>query len=273
MVLNVTAMWKQETRRPPRGRLQPETDPSFGESWAAFCEGEHTIRRLIIVGIGTMGFGMADILLEPFGGQILNLDVAATTKLTALLAFGGLIGFAFASRVLGRGGSPYGMAQLGAVIGLPAFVFVIVAEPAGAIGLFLFGNFLIGFGAALFSHGTLTAAMNRAPKNQTGLALGAWGAVQATAAGVAVATSGALRDLVTAAMGAGREIFGFSGLAMGYITVYVLEITLLLVTIVAALPLIRAVSSRHQSGKRDPAPDAFQLNVAPPTANPKSGAP
>ncbi len=31
-----------------------------------------------LVGIGTMGFGMADILLEPFGGQILNLDVSAT---------------------------------------------------------------------------------------------------------------------------------------------------------------------------------------------------
>ncbi len=39
----------------------------------------------------------------------------------------------------------------------------------------------------------------------------------------AVATSGTLRDLVTAAMGTGREILGFSGLAMGYITVYAME--------------------------------------------------
>ena len=45
--------------------------------------------------------------------------------------------------------------------------------------------------------------MNRAPKEQTGLALGAWGAVQATAAGVAVALGGVLRDIVAALADAG----------------------------------------------------------------------
>ena len=43
--------------------------------------------------------------------------------------------------------------------------------------LFLVGNFMIGFGGALFAHGTLTATMNREPNDQAGLALGAWGAV------------------------------------------------------------------------------------------------
>ena len=63
------------------------------------------------------------------------------------------------------------------------------------------GNFLIGFGGALFGHGTLTATMNRAPRAQAGLALGAWGAVQATAVGLGMAMSGAIRDLVDAALG------------------------------------------------------------------------
>ena len=56
----------------------------------------------IIVGIGTMAFGMADILLEPFGGQVLGLSVSATTRLTALFALGGLMGFAVASAVAAR---------------------------------------------------------------------------------------------------------------------------------------------------------------------------
>ena len=145
-----------------------------------------------------MAFAMADILLEPFGGQILLLSVATTTKLTALLALGGLLGFGFASRALSRGADPYRMAQNGALIGLPAFALVIIAAPTGMPGLYLLGNFLIGFGGALFGHGTLTATMNRAPKHQAGLALGAWGAVQATAAGLAMALSGTLRDLVNA---------------------------------------------------------------------------
>ena len=58
------------------------------------------------VGVGGMAFGMVDILLEPFGGQVLHLPVAATTKLTALLALGGLLGFGLASRALGAAPIP-----------------------------------------------------------------------------------------------------------------------------------------------------------------------
>lgn len=239
LFLNVVAMWKQETRRPQRLAVASAPDPTFRESWASFCEGEHSIRRLVIVGLGTMAFGMADILLEPFGGQVLHLTVGATTKLTALLALGGLLGFWFASHVLGRGADPYRMAQSGALIGLPAFCLVMVAAPLGVPSLFLIGNFLIGFGGALFGHGTLTATMNRAPRHQAGLALGAWGAVQATAAGLAMASSGTLRDLVNAVVGTGEGLSRLWGTASGYHAVYLLEILLLLVTIVAAAPLIR----------------------------------
>jgi MFS transporter, BCD family, chlorophyll transporter len=238
VALNCVALWKQETRRPPRGAAPRAPDPTFGESWASFSAGDGTTSRLVVVGIGTMAFGMADILLEPFGGQVLRLTVATTTKLTALLALGGLLGFGFASRALGRGANPYRMAQSGALIGVPAFGLVMVAAPTGLPGLYLLGNFLIGFGGALFGHGTLTATMNRAPKHQAGLALGAWGAVQATAAGLAMALSGTVRDLVNAAMGATDGLWGLAAAAHGYMAVYALEIALLLVTIVATVPLI-----------------------------------
>ncbi len=244
MLLNVVAMWKQEVRRPARSAAAPASDPTFAESWASFCEGEHAVRRLVVVGIGTMAFGMADILLEPFGGQVLHFTVGATTKLTALLAAGGLLGFGYASRVLSRGADPYRMIQRGALIGLPAFALVMVAAPLGKPGLFLMGNFLIGFGGALFGHGTLTATMNQAPKHQAGLALGAWGAVQATGAGLAMALSGTIRDLVNAALGeATQGPWGVAGAASGYMAVYGLEIALLLVTIAAAVPLIRRASA------------------------------
>lgn len=237
--LNLVAMWKQETRRPPRFAAAPARDPTFRESWASFCEGEHAVRRLVVVGVGTLAFGMADILLEPFGGQVLHLTVGATTKLTALLALGGLLGFGFASQVLGRGAEPYRIAMSGALIGIPAFALVILAAPLRLPGVFLAGNFLIGFGGALFGHSTLTATMNRAPKHQAGLALGAWGAVQATAAGLAMALSGMIRDLVNAALGTTEGFWGLAGTAGGYVAVYVVEIALLLVTIAAAAPLRR----------------------------------
>lgn len=252
MMLNTIAMWKQETRRPPRGAAPPAPDPTFRESWARFCAGENAVRRLAIVGLGTMAFGMADILLEPFGGQVLNWEVAETTKLTALLALGGLLGFAFASRVLGQGGDPFRMACNGALIGLPAFALVILAAPTGLSIAFLLGNFLIGFAAAVFAHATLTATMNQAPRAQAGLALGAWGAVQATAAGIAMALGGILRDLVDAAV----EITGSFGSladAVGYIAVYGLEIVLLVITIAVTIPLVRRTDRRRSGAAAGPA--------------------
>ena len=250
VVLNTVAMWKQETRRPPRGAAAPAMDPTFRESWARFCESDYAVRRLVIVGLGTMAFGMADVLLEPYGGQVLNWSVAATTKLTAVLALGGLLGFAFASHALRPGSNPYSLAQTGALIGLPAFGLVIIAGPLNLDGLFLIGNLLIGFGAAIFGHATLTATMNDAPKEQAGLALGAWGAVQATAAGIALALSGTLRDLINLAVGTSGELWGMAAVAYGYITVYALEIVLLLITIAATFPLIYR-AGRDQSVETD----------------------
>jgi BCD family chlorophyll transporter-like MFS transporter len=229
MVLNVVALWKQECRDRARVAAR-EVNVSFSESWSIFCKGNHAIRRLLAVGLGTMAFTMEDILLEPYGGEILNMSVGATTSLTATLAIGGLLGFGLASHVLGKGYDAFRMAMNGALVGLPAFLAVILAAPLESPTLFALGILLIGFGSGLFGHGTLTATMRLAPKKQSGLALGAWGAVQATAAGTAIALGGVLRDLATPLAGA----------AGGYIVVYIIEIVLLLAAIVVMLPLIKS---------------------------------
>lgn len=92
MVLNVLALWKQESRRPAY-LYAPEEKTSFQKAWQTFIKGDQAMRRLIAIGIGTMGISMADILLEPYGGEILGLSVGQTTTLTATLALGGLLGF------------------------------------------------------------------------------------------------------------------------------------------------------------------------------------
>ena len=118
----------------------------------------------------------------------------------------------------------------GALIGIPAFLAVIISGQISEPILFALGTLLIGFGAGLFGHGTLTATMNLAPNGQSGLALGAWGAVQASAAGIAITLGGIIRDLVAHQTN--------SSLA-GYRTVYIAEICLLIMTIIAMLPLIK----------------------------------
>jgi MFS transporter, BCD family, chlorophyll transporter len=233
LVLNTVAAWKQEGRHAMR-RNPASRRPSFSESWESFAAGGDARRRLLSVGFGTMGFSMADVLLEPYGGQILHLSVGATTSLTATLAAGGLVGLALASHVLSRGADPFRMARYGALAGLPAFGAVIASAAFGEAWLFACGTFAIGFGAGLFGHGTLTATMNLAPRGQVGLALGAWGASQAVAAGLAIAIGGILRDVVTTLPGDGTL-----GSANGYMGVYALELIFLTITLITMAPLVR----------------------------------
>jgi len=77
----------------------------------------------------------------------------------------------------------------------------------------------------------------------TGLALGAWGAVQAGAAGVAIALGGALRDLTSAMAAAGALGPGLRSPVVGYSIVYQLEIVLLFIALIVLGPLVGR--SRH----------------------------
>ncbi len=228
LVLNVIALWKQESRVrvPLHQRQKSET---FQESWTRFCHGGQAIRRLIAVGLGTMAFSMEDILLEPYGGEILHLSVGTTTALTATLALGGLLGFSLASNILSKGFDPFRMASIGALCGIPAFLAVILSAAVDSSVLFALGILFIGFGGGLFGHGTLTATMNLAPPGQSGLALGAWGAVQATAAGLAIAAGGVIRDLIDT----------FYQAPLGYDFVYSIEIVMLAITVITMLPLMK----------------------------------
>jgi BCD family chlorophyll transporter-like MFS transporter len=230
LVLNTVAMWKQESRSRDRKPGQG-SDPSFQDAWQLFTRDRDAVRRLWVVALGTLAFSMEDVLLEPYGGEILKLSVASTTQLTATLAVGSLIGFACASRWLSRGADPFRMAALGCLCGLPAFMLVMGAAMVNDSTVwFSLGTFLIGLGAGLFGHGTLTATMNRASKAQSGLAMGAWGAAQATSAGLAMALGGIMRDVVAS----------FSTAWTGYCFVYSIEWVLLLATLWAMRPLLQS---------------------------------
>ena len=238
LVINVIAVWKQEARHPEL--TAPEIKrPSFKEAWAEFAKDGHAGRLLVVVGLGTAGFTMQDILLEPYGGEILGLSVSQTTLLTALLATGTLVGFGIAARVVSKGGDCLRLAAMGALLGIPAFSAVVISAAIMSPTLFYCGTALIGLGAGLFAVGTLIAAMNMASAGGSGIALGAWGAVQASAAGVSIALGGGLRDIFGQAAMSGALGKALEVPAAGYSFVYHIEIGLLFATLVAIGPLVR----------------------------------
>lgn len=239
LMLNGIALWKQEPRNPQRvAALKTQVRRPFKAVWAEFIELPQARRFLWSTFLGTMAFNMQDIILEPYGGEILKLSVGATSALTAMLAAGGLLGFYVAGRKLARGIDPMRLAAYGALAGLPAFSAVIFSAPLEAGWLFRLGALGIGFGGGLFAVGTLFTAM-RMEAAYIGLALGAWGAVQSAAAGISMFVGGALRDTFTALSSRGDMGPALTDPSVAYSMVYHIEMLLLFLTLIAVGPLVK----------------------------------
>jgi len=245
LIVNLFALWKQEARNPAATRTDVVgAAPTFAAAWADLIAVPRTVRLLTAVGLGAAAFNMQDVLLEPYGGEVLGMSVGATTSLTALWALGTLIGLGLAARLLGHDFDPNRLAGYGVVPGLAAFAAVALAGPLGSPALLGLGVVGVGFGGGLFAVGTLTAAMalTRAMTNgdsASGLAIGAWGAVQASCAGIAIAVAGVVRDVVAAAAARGDLGSALTGPAGAYSALYCLEIVLLFATLAAIGPLAR----------------------------------
>ena len=256
-LLNTIGVWHQETRTAFRpGSAEPA--PTLRRAWGALRQDRRPGRLLVALALGTAAFGMQDILLEPYGGEVFGLSVSGTTLLTALLAAGTLGGFALAARMLGRGSDPHLPAALGLFAGIPAVATLVFAGAMHSVGLFACGTAAIGFGGGLFAVGTLSAAMALGGDIRNGLALGLWGAVQATAAGLAIAAGGGLRDLVGGFAASGVLGPALAEASSGYGVVYHVEIGLLFAGLAAIGPLVRFAphpehARRHEAAGRQTA--------------------
>jgi len=158
--------------------------------------------------------------------------------LTSLTALGALLAFMLAAKVLNRSIDSHRLAAAGALCGIFAFTCVIFSEPLLSPTLFRIGAFLIGFGGGLFAVSTLATAMSFDSLGMNGLVIGAWGAVSASAAGLAIGLGGVIRDLVSSLAVSGNLGSVLVSPGTGYSFVYHIELFLLFATLVAVGPLV-----------------------------------
>ena len=258
VVCNAFSLWKQEAR--VRGVVEyqkGERRPMFRDAWRTFSEGGQAVRLLIASGLGFFAFNLQDVLLEPYGGEILKFTVAETTALTAIMAFGAVIAFAWSANVMRANTDPIKLASHGAIVGILGFALIAAASLSKSAFLFRVGVMMIGFGEGLFGVGTLSCAMNIRDASQHGIALGAWGAVFATAEGLSFAVSGITKDWLSHLISRGSLGPGITSAAAPYTVVYLTEIVVLLATLVPLASLIRrepiqdAVDSSRSFGLAD----------------------
>ena len=154
MALNTFCLWKQEARQ--RGVTpyeKHERRPLFRDAWRTFTRGGRAVRLLTAVGLGFFAFNLQDVLLEPYGGEILHQTVGQTTSLTGIMAMGAILAFWLAAKALEAGRDAVRLAAYGALLGVVAFACVIFAAPLESAPLFRGGTFLIGMGEGLFGVG------------------------------------------------------------------------------------------------------------------------
>ena len=226
------------------GTVARAPDVGFLEAWGQLRESRRARRLLVGVAMGAAGFGMQDVLLEPYGGEVMGLSVGTTSMLTALTALGAVLALSAAASKRLRIVDPHRLAASGALVGAFSILLITIAAPAGAPILLQGGTTLLGFGGGLFAVGTIIACMEVPRRGEAGLILGAWGAVYATSAGVAIGFGGAIRDLFAEHLSLSLGP-GLPGTVAGYAVVYQFEILALFLAAATLGPLVRGGASRE----------------------------
>lgn len=191
------------------------------------------LRALFVVLFGgTLALATHDVLLEPYGGQVLGMSVAATTRLTALWGVAMIVGITSAGLLLWRGRSPIGLIIGGCASGALGFLVVSVAGGSLDVNVFRSGVTLIGIGRGLFIVASVALIMTLADRAHAGLFIGLWGVTQALAQGFGTVGGGLARDIVQMQTGS---------ILLGYTAVYATSLVILVVTLglIAALRLGR----------------------------------
>ena len=244
LILNLVAVWRQE--QIIINQQKNDKSEKFFLSWKKFISDRKTNSLIWVVFWGTLAFSMQDVLLEPYGGQILGLSVSETTNLTGVWALGALLGLALAANNSKKTVSSVSNAMTALLIGIVGFSAIIFSSPMQFPFLYFLGTLFIGFGTGLFSVSLLIIAMVLSSKTNlgSGFILGSWGAAQAIGAGLGIAVGGILRDVVNKIALSGYLGSTFENNSIGYIFVYHLEILFIFITLIVLGMLSQEINKR-----------------------------
>lgn len=158
-----------------------------------------------------------DVILEPFGGDVLQLSVSQTSRITSI--YGGcflitLLIAGFLERWLNKR-KVAAFSSLGAVA---AFVLLISSGFLVNVPLFYLGVILIGFAIGLSTVANHSLMLDMTTPKNVGLFIGAWGMATAFARLVGSVISGVTIDVISAAsLNAALPYLAAFGLNIGFL--------------------------------------------------------
>ena len=162
-----------------------------------------------------------DVLLEPFGAHAFGMSVEETTQLTALWGSATLIALLVYGFGLSRIMTKKTGATLGGMIATTGLLLIALSGALALEALFKPGIAILGLGTGIATATNLGLMLDMTTAEQAGLFIGAWGVADAMSRGLGILLGGTVRDIVTLLTG---------DMGLGYITVFVIEAGLLIVS-------------------------------------------
>jgi BCD family chlorophyll transporter-like MFS transporter len=169
-----------------------------------------------------------DVLLEPFGGDVLGMPIAATARLTSIWGLGFFVTMLGGLWVVRRMGKKPA-ANIGAVIAAGGFALIILSGVVQSISMLWGAVFVLGLGGGLMTVSNLSFMLDMTIAQAAGLYIGAWGVANFAGQALGNIASGLIRDVALRLTGSEMA---------GYATVFGLEI----VGLAAAVLLFRGIT-------------------------------
>lgn len=191
-----------EERRTPATPAQPgAAKESGGSAWADLrlvWQNRHTRFFLFYLTL-SMFFAFAqDLILEPFAGDIFQMDAAHTTRFAAywgsMSILGSLLFLWLSRRVKWLDNTT--MSTIGVAVLAVTFLLFAFSALGAVRGLITPGLILLGLGLGLWNIGTLGLMMDMSPAARAGTFLGFWTLAVTFARGFGVSGGGIVRDVM-----------------------------------------------------------------------------
>ena len=193
---------------------------------------------VVLTFVGTLA---QDVLLEPFGGLVLGMEVGETTGLTQFWGVGVLIAMLICGLFLLKLLGYMRVMQAGMLLSALAFTGPILAGAVNDAGLLKIAVFVMGLGTGLAGAGMLSGALAFTTRMRAGMLVGVWGVANMTGHAFGSLLGGVTVDSVTALTGSHFAAYG---------TVFALEMVILLVAFFLSLRL-KVDSSKAISEERE----------------------
>lgn len=170
---------------------------SFTEAMKQIALADPQIRLFfVIIMLTIVGTLAQDVVLEPYGALVLNMDVGETTTLTSYWGMGVVVAMLTSGLILIRYLSFQNLLRIGLIVSAMSFAGVIFTGLNGQVQLFSQLVFFMGLGTGIAGAGMLSGFVTYTTGARAGFLMGIWGIANMFGRSLGSLMGGSVVDIV-----------------------------------------------------------------------------